>query len=128
MGQLVHGTMNSDKKHLLGEKIRDARIESGYSRAAFAEAIEVHPAHLSRLEHGKSSPRHVTLEKIAECTDRSITWFTESEKPVLSLEEDFSAEELAQLRDCAFEHGLTIEQAVRMAVSKAIKKCDVIQE
>lgn len=52
---------------LLGEYIRKARMDKGYSLRTVAEKAQISPAQLSKIENGliKSSPKHETLYKLA---------------------------------------------------------------
>lgn len=50
-----------------GEKVRELRTQKGVSQADMAEALEVTPAYLSALEHGKrGAPSWAMLQKIIQ--------------------------------------------------------------
>ena len=50
-----------------GKKIRDLRAEKGISQAAMAAALDVTPAYLSALEHGKrGAPSWAFIQKIIQ--------------------------------------------------------------
>ena len=53
-------------KKLLGLRIKEIRKLKGYTQSALAEAIEVDPKHLSRIESGVNYPSMVALVKIAD--------------------------------------------------------------
>lgn len=50
-----------------GEKLRDLRRKKGVTQAQMAEALEVSPAYLSALEHGKrGKPSWAMIQKIIQ--------------------------------------------------------------
>jgi len=72
IGELAHGPMpRSGKKDLenrtqhLGQKIRELRAFKSMTQEQLAELSGLPQSHISRLEVGKHSPSHATLEKIA---------------------------------------------------------------
>lgn len=55
-----HGVRNGNFGHML----RIRRLELGLTQSQLAEAIGIDRTHLSRIEHGKSSPRLVTFKRL----------------------------------------------------------------
>jgi len=50
----------------LGTTIARLRKEKGWTQVELAEAVEMHPNHINRLEKDRIQPRPKTLEKFAE--------------------------------------------------------------
>ncbi len=78
--------MNDDDKirqqqelRALAQKIRNARTESHLSQAELAYAIGVSDKSVSAYEQGRSHPPFEKLKKIAQSTQRPLTYFTEEE-------------------------------------------------
>lgn len=72
IGGLVQGAMPKAGSDLaartlhLGQKIRELRAKKSLTQADLAELSGLPQSHISRLEVGKHSPSHMTLEKIAK--------------------------------------------------------------
>lgn len=60
--------MSASKKHrrLLGESVRDARKQAGYSQEKLAERADLSAVFISRIERGVESPSVDNLLKIAK--------------------------------------------------------------
>ena len=56
----------SDKKYLIGQKIREIRKKSGLTQDKFSEMIGIEPQSLSNIENGKSYPSMQTVLNIME--------------------------------------------------------------
>ena len=50
----------------VSEKIRQLRLNAGFSQVQLAERSGLPQSHISRLESGKHSPSRITLEKISK--------------------------------------------------------------
>lgn len=56
--------MESELKHSVGKRVRDFRIENGYTQAQFAELIDISVNFLSEIENGKKGMSQDTLCKL----------------------------------------------------------------
>ena len=64
--------MPKEVERLLGKRIALMRKERGFSQAQLAEAIDVAPETISRLERGVSVPSVSTLEDIVEALNITL--------------------------------------------------------
>ena len=53
----------------VGEMIRDVRLTRGMTQEELAEAAGLPQSHISRLECGKHTATHITIERIAEALE-----------------------------------------------------------
>lgn len=61
----------------LAKRIREAREEANLSQATLAHHIGVSDKAISSYEKGRSIPAFENLKKIAETTNRPLTYFTD---------------------------------------------------
>lgn len=66
--------MNLDKE-IIGQKIRQIRIERGFSQEKFSEKIDISPRHMCTIENGNSLPSLETFVKISQILDIDINDF-----------------------------------------------------
>lgn len=66
--------MNLDKE-IIGKKIRQIRLEKGFSQEELSEKIDISPRHMCTIENGKSIPSIETFVKIAQVLDVDINKF-----------------------------------------------------
>ena len=59
----------SDKKKLIGRKIREIRDKNGFTQEYFSELINLDPSSLSNIENGKGYPSMQTFLNIMEKFD-----------------------------------------------------------
>ncbi len=62
---------------LLAKRIREAREQANLSQATLAKNIGVSDKAISSYEKGRSVPPFENLKKIAEQTNRPLTYFTD---------------------------------------------------
>ncbi len=62
---------------ILAKRIREAREEANLSQATLAKHIGVSDKAISSYEKGRSIPPFENLKKIAESTNRPLTYFTD---------------------------------------------------
>lgn len=62
-------------KEIIGKKIRQIRIERGFSQEKLSEKIDISPRHMCTIENGNSIPSLETFVKIAEILDIDINDF-----------------------------------------------------
>lgn len=60
-------------KLLIGEKIKQARLEHGYTQEKLAELVSMHEKHISRIELGKYLPNLNNLIRIFQVLDIEIS-------------------------------------------------------
>lgn len=79
--------MSEVLKRTIGQRVRDARQESGLTQEDFAARIHRTPESLSKLERGVTLPDITTLLEIASATGKALPTFLElpEERPVRSL-------------------------------------------
>jgi len=66
-------------KELIGKKIRQMRIEKGFSQEQLSEKIEISPRHMCTIENGNSFPSLETFVNISEILDIDINKFFDIE-------------------------------------------------
>ena len=66
--------MNLDKE-IIGQKIRQIRIERGFSQEKLSEKIDISPRHMCTVENGNSLPSLETFVKISQILDIDINDF-----------------------------------------------------
>lgn len=62
-------------KEIIGKKIRQIRIERGFSQEKLSEEIDISPRHMCTIENGNSLPSLETFVKIAQILDIDINDF-----------------------------------------------------
>lgn len=62
-------------KEIIGKKIRQIRLERGFSQEELSEKIDISPRHMCTIETGKSFPSIETFIKIAKVLDINIDDF-----------------------------------------------------
>lgn len=62
-------------KEIIGKKIRQIRIEKGFSQEELSEKIDISPRHMCTIETGNSFPSIETFVKISEILDIDINDF-----------------------------------------------------
>jgi transcriptional regulator with XRE-family HTH domain len=72
-----------DKKTLIGQRVRAARIERGLTQEQLAERLERSVDTVSNLERGISLPAHATLERLCQALDLRLEEILE---PTVSIE------------------------------------------
>lgn len=65
-----------DQLTLLAKRIRKARVDSHISQFELGTSVGVSDKSVSSYEKGRSIPSLETLHKIAEVTNRPLTYFT----------------------------------------------------
>lgn len=66
--------MNLDKE-IIGQKIRQIRVERGFSQEKLSEKIDISPRHMCTIENGNSLPSLETFVKISQILDIDINDF-----------------------------------------------------
>lgn len=61
-------------KELFGTKLRQARIDAGYTQQQIQDIININRATLSRYESGEREPDYETLGKLADFYEVSVDW------------------------------------------------------
>ncbi len=56
----------SDLARRVGERLRNYRLQEGYSQDALAERAGVHPTYIGQLERGEKNATLESIEKIAD--------------------------------------------------------------
>ena len=74
---MAKGFMGSNG--FLADRLRQARLQAGYSQQNIADALNVNRATYTYYENGKTSPDPVTLGKIARICGAPIEFFFEEE-------------------------------------------------
>lgn len=62
-------------KEIIGKKIRQMRIEKGFSQEQLSEKIDISPRHMCTIENGNSFPSLETFVNISEVLDIDINSF-----------------------------------------------------
>lgn len=65
---------------LLGEKLKQARLNKNYSQEYMAEVLEVSQKTYSNFENNKTTPNFSQIEKIAQILEVSVLDFLSQEK------------------------------------------------
>lgn len=69
--------VNKDNLNELAKRIRTARQEARLSQSALGKSIGVSDKSVSSYEQGRSTPPFAKLKRIAESTNRPISYFTQ---------------------------------------------------
>lgn len=62
-------------KEIIGQKIKQIRVEKGISQEKLSEKIDISPRHMCTIENGNSFPSLETFVKIAQVLDIDINDF-----------------------------------------------------
>lgn len=62
-------------KEIIGKKIRQIRVEKGFSQEKLSEGIDISPRHMCTIENGNSLPSLETFVRIAKILDIDINDF-----------------------------------------------------
>lgn len=62
-------------KEIIGKKIRQLRVQKGFSQEELSEKIDISPRHMCTIENGNSFPSLETFIKIADVLDININQF-----------------------------------------------------
>lgn len=57
--------LKKSQREIIGEAVRNYRMETGFSQESLSEKADVHPNYVGRIERGECSPTIETLLKIA---------------------------------------------------------------
>lgn len=82
-------------KLLIGKKIKQARLEHGYTQEKLAELVSMHEKHISRIELGKFLPNLENLLKIFEVLEIELP--KQGFKAELPTEKDLTRTEILKL-------------------------------
>jgi len=62
-----------DLKKNFGQRIKEIRIQKGYTQYKLAELVDIDPKHMSHIETGRSFPKADLIEKFARALDIDYT-------------------------------------------------------
>ena len=62
-----------DLKKNFGQRIKEIRIQKGYTQYKLAELVDIDPKHISHIETGRSFPKADLIEKFAKALDVDYT-------------------------------------------------------
>ncbi|MFA6989164.1 MAG: helix-turn-helix transcriptional regulator [Candidatus Gastranaerophilaceae bacterium] len=57
--------MNTKILERLGKKLKEIRMDKGFTQEALAEKVKIHPTYVGKIETGKSNPSALMLYKIS---------------------------------------------------------------
>lgn len=61
-------------KEFVGEKLKFARLNAGYTQKQMSENIQIRQAQLSKIENGKQEPDLETLGQLIDFYEVSADW------------------------------------------------------
>ncbi len=61
--------MDSNVKTIIGERIRQLRVEKGWSQEELAHRANLHPSHMGQIERGEKSFTIDSIEKVINALD-----------------------------------------------------------
>lgn len=61
-------------KELFGKKLKQARLDAGYTQQQIQDILKVNRATLSRYESGEREPDYETLGTLADFYEVSVDW------------------------------------------------------
>lgn len=64
---------------VIGQKIKERRLDLGITQEQIANQLEINPSHVSNIERGRTNPSLTTLIKISNILECSIDYFISSE-------------------------------------------------
>lgn len=62
-----------DLKKNFGQRIKEIRIQKGYTQYKLAELVDIDPKHISHIETGRSFPKADLIEKFSKALDIDYT-------------------------------------------------------
>jgi transcriptional regulator with XRE-family HTH domain len=86
-------------RHMLGDRIREARAAKGWKQKNLAAEVEVEPITVSRWERGATTPDLDVLRLVAEATGKPLSYFVSEagEAPALDTRVERLEQSLARL-------------------------------
>lgn len=104
---LREAALAAERKRELGRRIREARQEKRWKQKHLAAAVSVEPVTVSRWENGRHEPDIDMLERIAQATEKPVSFFLDdgAVSPAVAAQAEVLAEvlavreELSDLRD-----------------------------
>lgn len=115
---------NKFTKHI-GEKIRQAREEAGFSQEKLAQLVYLRRATLSDIENGKSEPNAKTYVHIAHVTNKPLAYFLPDYVYKELKQEDLSPEENELITNYRYHVVSNQFRNLVINIIKAIGKFDV---
>ncbi len=67
--------LNDEKLIILGKRIQNLRKKQGITLEGLAYSVELSKGNLSDIENGKKNPTYLTMSKIAEGLEISLSEF-----------------------------------------------------
>lgn len=61
-------------KEMLGERLKKARIEAGYTQRQITDLLKINQSQLSKIENGQIEPSIETLGTLIDFYDISADW------------------------------------------------------
>lgn len=98
--------------HAIGQRLRKARIEKGYTQEQVAELLEMNTAYYGKVERGISGLTILNIKRISEILKLDIHYLITGEKG-----SDFNYEGL--LKECPVEKRFDFEQLIKYALNLA---------
>ncbi len=101
----------SEKKHIIAQRIREARRMAGLSQGQVAKLIQLPRPSISEMEAGNRSVSAEELAALAEIFDVSINWLIGEGASRLDAHDDrlqLAARQLKKLKDRDLDRLLTI--------------------
>lgn len=121
-----------ERRNDLGLRIAEAREARGWRQKDLAAAVHVEITTVSRWENGRHTPSLEMLERIAEATNRELSFFLEEKEPtrggsVVDAEAvKLLVDEIRSLRAGQDEHARRQEE-VRGLLGEIVKRLDSIE-
>ena len=106
----------NDYKSIIGRKIRQFRKHRGLTQDTLAEALDIDPKHLCRIECGKNSPSLDLLERIADTLEIKLSQFFDD---TMSLSRDDMLENIVSLLNK--EDEATIREFYKILITLLVK-------
>lgn len=103
----------------IGQKIKELRLQRGWSQEKLAEKIGIGQQYISKYESGKLSPSFKTLSKIADVLGVSVDFLRTKEKVDLSnvnVQDKNLRELLNEVNDLNEEDLFTIKNVIEALV------------
>ena len=89
-----------------GDRIRELRLERGFSQERLALNADITPAYLGLLERGKKNPTVLTIERLCQAMGISLSDFFSAYSDYKSVEDDIGKQILYHLNELTDEERL----------------------
>lgn len=113
----LYMVIKMDKNYSIGERVKGLRVKYQLSQEQLALQAEITTAYLGQVERGEKNPTVVTVEKICNALDISLSDFFNNQKLQSSEGNDAALKQIAfELKNCSPAQKQEILQIIKHAI------------